>query len=61
MTFVTPLVKSFMFPSTFPEKFCTPPTTDAAKSAPGREARPPEPDDMDGRPGVEVCGMDDWR
>jgi hypothetical protein len=33
--FVTPLVKSFRFPTTFCEKFCAPPTTDAAKSAPG--------------------------
>lgn len=33
--FVTPLVKSFRLPTTFSEKFCAPPTTDAAKSAPG--------------------------
>ncbi len=37
---VTRVVKSFMFPMTFCEKVCTPVTTEAAKSAPGREVRP---------------------
>jgi hypothetical protein len=61
VTLVTPLVKSLTFPSTLPEKFCTPPTTEAAKSAPGRETRPPEPDGMDGIPDADADGMDDWR
>ena len=33
---VTLLVKSDRFPITFPEKFCTPLTMEAAKSEPGR-------------------------
>ena len=40
VTFVTLRVKSFMLPITFWEKVCTPPTTEAAKSAPGSEVRP---------------------
>jgi hypothetical protein len=32
---VIPVVKSVILPTTFPEKFCTPVTIDAAKSAPG--------------------------
>ena len=32
---VIPLVKSVILPTTFPEKFCTPVTIEAAKSAPG--------------------------
>ena len=34
-------VKSLMFPTTFPEKFCTPVAMDAAKSAPGMRAELP--------------------
>jgi hypothetical protein len=46
---VTLLVKVFRSPITLLEKVCTPVTIEAAKSAPGREARPlvegmPEPD-----------------
>jgi len=55
VTLVMPRVKSLTLPRTLPEKFWTPPTTDAAKSAPGREARPPEPDVMEGMEGTE-----DW-
>lgn len=40
VTLVTRLVKSLTLPMTFCEKFCTPPTTDAAKSAPGRAEGP---------------------
>ncbi|PIZ25469.1 MAG: hypothetical protein COY47_05760, partial [Chloroflexi bacterium CG_4_10_14_0_8_um_filter_57_5] len=38
---VTPEVKALTSPMTLLEKFCTPPTTEAAKAAPGREVRPP--------------------
>jgi hypothetical protein len=44
VTLVTPPVKSATLPVTLLAKFCTPPTTEAAKSAPGRvgsETRPP--------------------
>jgi hypothetical protein len=40
VTFVTRLVKSWTLPMTFCEKFWTPPTTEAARSAPGSEVRP---------------------
>jgi hypothetical protein len=40
VTLVTRLVKSLMLPITFWEKVWTPPTTEAAKSAPGSEVRP---------------------
>jgi hypothetical protein len=38
----TPLVNELMLPMTLFEKFCTPPTTEAANVAPGNdEDRPP--------------------
>ena len=40
VTFVTRLVKSLTLPITFCEKVCTPPTTEAAKSAPGSDELP---------------------
>src|SRR5512133_631498 len=63
VTLVTPLVKSLTLPSTLPENVCTPPTTEAAKSAPGRETFPLEPpeDEPKDEAGADVCGMDDWR
>ena len=39
VTFVTRLVKSLTLPMTLCEKVCTPPTTEAAKSAPGSDVR----------------------
>jgi hypothetical protein len=47
---VTRLVKSPTLPITFCEKFCIPPTTEAAKSAPGRPVERDEGMDV----GVEV-------
>src|SRR5512133_1144204 len=61
VTLVTPLVKSLTLPSTLLEKFCTPPTTEAAKSAPGRETRPLDEDGIEGNPTEEEEGMEDWR
>ena len=40
VTLVTRDVKSLMLPMTRCEKVCTPPTTEAEKSAPGRDVRP---------------------
>jgi hypothetical protein len=40
VTLVTRLVNSLTLPITFWENVCTPPTTEAAKSAPGSEVRP---------------------
>ncbi len=55
VTFVMRLVKELRPPSTFPEKDCTPPTTDAARSAPG-SADEPRPTD-----GIEVAvGVAGW-
>ena len=39
------LVKSLTFPTARCEKVCTPPTTEAAKSAPGRAPLDPRPRD----------------
>jgi hypothetical protein len=47
---VTRLVKSPTLPITFCEKFCMPPTTEAAKAAPGR----PELDGRDEGVGTPV-------
>jgi hypothetical protein len=40
VTLVTLLVNEFKSPITLPEKVCTPPTTEAAKVAPGNEDEP---------------------
>jgi hypothetical protein len=48
---VTRLVKSCTLPMTFCEKVCTPPTTEAAKSAPGNAV---EPRPADGAEGPDV-------
>ena len=56
VTFVTRLVKSWTLPMTFCEKVCTPPTTEAAKSAPGSEVRPEGPLGAETRPPPEEMG-----
>jgi len=54
---VTSLVNEFKLPITFEEKFCTPPTTDAAKVAPGNEEDRP-PVDRDAGAAPVVIGAD---
>ena len=59
VTFVTPLVKSATFPMTFEEKVWTPPTIDAAKSAPGScGIETPPPDGWLTLPPVETGATD---
>ena len=57
MTLVTPLVNDDTFPRTLLEKFCTPPTTDAANAEPGRLGKETLlPPGIAGMP-AEVAGM----
>ena len=53
VTLVTRLVNSLTFPITFEEKVCTPVTTDAAKSAPGRAVELLPGEDTEVPAGVE--------
>ncbi len=48
VTLVTRLVNEFKLPITLLEKVWTPPTTEAAKSAPGNADEDRPPDGMDG-------------
>ena len=59
VTFVTLLVNVFKSPTTLDEKVWTPPTTDAARSAPGREDEPRPPPDAPAKepPEADVEGM----
>jgi hypothetical protein len=60
VTLLTPLVNELRLPITFEEKFCTPPTTEAANVEPGNDVdRPPDGTDMDaGVAVVEVMGAE---
>ena len=57
MTFVTLLVNVLRFPITLPEKLWTPPTTEAAMSAPGR-AEVPCGNEADGRAPPPTAAVD---
>ncbi len=48
MALVTRVVKALSPPSTLPENVCTPPTTEAARSAPGKALEPRPTDGIDG-------------
>ena len=57
VTFVTPLVKEFKLPMTLLDMVWMPPTTEAAKFAPGSDPEDRPPDGMDIEAGALVEGV----
>jgi hypothetical protein len=58
VTLLTPLVNEFKLPITLEEKFCTPPTTEAAKVEPGNDVERTPPVGRDAGAAPVVMGAE---